>query len=487
MLYSDGAGAPIPPRPKSESFFGRGATVLAGALLLAWPAVYNRYPLLFPDSITYLADGRPVARALFLHRFSDYYGMRSLLYSLGIFPFHWDVTPWPVVGLHALLAAYVLWLVIRSVSQRANAFRYLILAGLLGLLSSLSWFVSLVMPDVLGALAYLAMYLLVFARDTLSRSEHIAVAGVAWWTITSHITHLALAAGICLLLAGLLLLRCPPMKLRGKAVCEVAGIVCVAAASQLALHSYLYGRPSLNADPPPIVAARVIADGPGRWYLEKHCGEIELALCDSVRDLPDNTDDFLWNPDGIWPTAVREGDDRIREEEFAFVVAVVRAYPREQLSLSAANAWQQLAAFGLWGLERHDWVLEAFDTALPGDKPNYLKSGQFNDDLPLDFFSELQFWVVAASLGVLALGAMTPLMRREPSGRLLGLSVVILPAIVANAVVTGAFSGVEERYQSRVVWLLPFLAAILLLHWLDSRLHGAPQRELNSVRETANS
>src|SRR5207244_5309619 len=71
--------------------------VLVAALLMSWPAVYNGYPLLYPDSMSYLRQGAPVARALFLHRFAGYYGGRSLIYSVGILPFHWNVTPWPVV------------------------------------------------------------------------------------------------------------------------------------------------------------------------------------------------------------------------------------------------------------------------------------------------------------------------------------------------------------------------------------------------------
>jgi len=39
-------------------------------------ALFNRFPLLYPDSMTYLADGPLVARALFLRQFSEYYGIR---------------------------------------------------------------------------------------------------------------------------------------------------------------------------------------------------------------------------------------------------------------------------------------------------------------------------------------------------------------------------------------------------------------------------
>ena len=75
------------------SFAWRGATVLLGALFLAWPAFYNGFPLLYPDSMTYLGDGRTVARAVFLHQLSDYYGVRSFFYSLVILPFHWNLSP----------------------------------------------------------------------------------------------------------------------------------------------------------------------------------------------------------------------------------------------------------------------------------------------------------------------------------------------------------------------------------------------------------
>ena len=83
----------------------RCGAVLAGAFLMIWPALYNRYPLLYPDSMSYLEDGPLVARALFQREFSDDYGGRSFIYCLGILPFHRNVTPWPIVALNALLTA----------------------------------------------------------------------------------------------------------------------------------------------------------------------------------------------------------------------------------------------------------------------------------------------------------------------------------------------------------------------------------------------
>jgi hypothetical protein len=43
------------------------SAVLIATFLMTWPALYNGYPLLYPDSMDYLQDGGRVARALFLN------------------------------------------------------------------------------------------------------------------------------------------------------------------------------------------------------------------------------------------------------------------------------------------------------------------------------------------------------------------------------------------------------------------------------------
>src|SRR5277367_803995 len=212
-------------RSARQQFFA----VLTGALMMCWPAFYNRFPLIYPDSMTYLDDGRRVARALFLRQFSDYYGMRSFIYSLVILPLHWNVNPWPVVALQSLLTAYVLWLVVQSVLPLRTVQNYLVLIAVLSLLTSLGWYVTLILPDILGGTLYLCIYLLVFARKTLSRAERVALYAIAWWGVASHATHLLLAAGLCVLLAVLMAMRRPWRSFRP--VGEIAVIVLLAAAA----------------------------------------------------------------------------------------------------------------------------------------------------------------------------------------------------------------------------------------------------------------
>ncbi len=452
----------------------RAAAVLAGALLMTWLALYNRYPLLYPDSMSYMEDGPLVARALFLHQFSIDYGGRSFLYCLGILPFHWNVTPWPIVALNALLAAYVIWLVVRSLSPRQAIARYFALLLPLIAFTSLPWFVSLIMPDILGPVLYLSIYLLIFARKNLSRAEHRILLLISWWAVASHITHLILAAGFCFLFLLLQVFR-RSLRCWFAGIAQVALIVVFAAAAHLALHTYLYGQPSLNGERPPFLMARVLVDGPGRSYLLHHCADKKFVLCNYLSKIPNDSNDFLWNADGVWQSASDDTQELLRQEEMPFVLATLRAYPREQLSASAANFREQLITFGLEDYFPNQWVSDVFERVLPGARPHYLQTRQARRALPDEFSSTAQEWMVLASLAIMAI--LTPLLWRRRSPQLLGLASVILFMLVANALVTGVLSDVLDRYQSRVIWLLPLLAGLFLLEWLDHRFRPVGQPE----------
>jgi len=448
-----------------------GAAVLLGALFLSWPAFYNGFPLLYPDSMTYLDDGRIVARAIFLHRFSSYYGMRSFFYSLGILPFHWNLSPWPVVALQSVLVAWVLWLVMRSGlgvysgAPRHTVTRYLAVVFLLSLLTGVSWYSDFIMPDILGPLAYLSIYLLVFAPETLSRVERFAFYAIAAWGITAHTTHLLLAGGLWLLLVLFAAFERRLFIQRMKGLGVVAAVLAVAVAAQMALNSYLYGKPSVNGEHLPYLMARIIADGPGRTYLEKHCPQVGWAVCNHLQQLSDNSDDFLWGPNGGYAAASDDDKEQMGQQEMPFVLATIRAYPRDELSKAEANFWDQLKAFGIYGFDPSPWLLDQFSATLPRARASYVASRQARDLLPLDLLTSIQSATVSVSLGVIA--ASIPFLWRRNSPRLAGLSVVVVSIVVANAFVTGVLSTVDDRYGCRVIWLIPLLAAAFLLDWLD--------------------
>lgn len=450
---------------QTRSMLSRAAAVIAAAIFLSWPAIYNGFPLLYPDSMTYLGDGPALARAVFLHSLSGYYGERSSFYSLGILPCHWNLSAWPIVAMQCLLVAWVVWLVVQSVAPRRTIPGYLAMIAFLSLLTSAGWYASFIMPDILGPLLYLSIYLLVFADDTLSRAERLSLYPMAGWAATAHATHLLVAAGLCALLAVFALRERSPGRMR--AVGRVAGVLALATAAQMALYGYLYGKLTLNGERPPYLMARMIADGPARLYLEKNCNHLQWAICHHLKGLSTDSDEFLWADDGVYQSVSDEESAQLSSEEVQLAVATMRAYPRQQFAASAANCWQQLLSFGLYGFDSSPWTLAQFNQVLPSVRLSYMRSRQATNTLPLKLLTDIQWWTVVASLA--AITALTVLLWRRHSPRVAGLALVIAPMVVLNAFVTGVLSMVDDRYQCRVIWLVPLLAGLLLLDWLHQR------------------
>jgi len=445
-------------------------SVVLGAWMLSWPAFYNGFPLIYPDSMTYLDDGRTVARAVFFHQLSGYYGMRSFFYSLVILPFHQNVTPWPVVAVQCLLVAWVLRLVVRAIAPLLGEAPYLVMVLALSLFSSVGWFSCLILPDILGPVFYLGAFLLAMAPETLKRMERWGLFAASCWGVASHATHLLLAGVLCLLLAAMAALERRPLRQIAAVAGKVTALAAVAAGAQLALHGYLYGTPTLNGERPPFLMARVIADGPGRQYLEQNCAHLNWSICSHVNQLTSDPDQFLWGDDGVWASASDAAQRQLVREEMPLVQATVRTFPRQQFARSFGNFLSQLWLFGLYDLDPSSWAHDQFKTVMPASQGAYERSRQARNGLDLEFFTTVQYWSVLAAILIAA--GFVALLRRWKPRRLYQLGATIAFLVVANAAVTGPLSMPEDRFECRVIWMAPLFAGLCALAWLNQRKAG---------------
>jgi hypothetical protein len=331
------------------------------------------------------------------------------------------------------------------------------------------------MPDILGPLLYLSIYLLVFARETLSRGERWALNALAFWAITAHSTHLMLGVGICLMLA-LLLLRprnwVPHVSVlrRGfstPGLAQIALLLILAVAAQLVLHRYLYGHATLYGDHAPYLMARIVADGPGALYLQQHCATLDWAICADVDHLPDNDDDFLWTPGVVWAGADARTQQRLLAEEMPLVLATLRAYPLQQAARSWANFTEQLNDFGVNDFDNNERMQQSLVQVIPSSATSYAHTLQARSIVPTDAFTKLQRWVVLPS--ALLLAVLIPLLWRRQRTRMLGLVVIVVPTLFANALLTAVLSSSDSRYQARVIWLVPLLAGLAAMDLLGQR------------------
>ena len=132
------------------------------------------------------------------------------------------------------------------------------------------------------------------------------------------------------------------------------------AALGLLLASNLAGNGRLGISPYGSVfaLARLVADGPARDVIARHCPAAGWRMCAWAGRLPADSDAFLWDPDGpVWTTP--GGPKALAPEASAIVARTLVEEPGAVLRAAAANAWTQLWLVRLGDTLDGSWLEES--------------------------------------------------------------------------------------------------------------------------------
>lgn len=427
------------------------AIVLSAGLLL-WPALLNGYPLMFGDSAVYLGDG--------LHLHVSW--PRPLFYGLFERALHLRLTLWPIVIAQALITATLLRLVIVKALPGLSDRALLLTALVLTCVTSLPWFASQLMPDLFGGLMLLALFLLLGTPERLGTPLQILLVLFAAGCITMHLAFLpvALAAVTVLLLSRL---RLGPA-LRATDLLRAAAPPALALGTAIAVNLVLIGQPSPSPYGKIFMLTRVLLDGPGQRALQRDCPQPGWTLCAFKDQIPPTVETIQFGEEGL---IARAGGYRVvATQVWPILISAIRAEPRAMLVNSLRGAAQQFTAFRTGdGLivpmpDVDKFMHDEFPSA---EQARYEAADQFRlVHLVPDWLQAVHLGFGSVAIVVLGVGTVLALRRREVVG---GLYAAILITLIANAFVSGALSGVYDRYQSRFVWLAMFAAMLMLLAW----------------------
>ena len=436
--------------------------ILAGALLLVWPAFLNGYPLVFSDTGAFLHQtAPPPGGGVVIWDKPHVYG--PLLHA-----FHWRVTLWGPLLAQGLMLSWLLWLVIRALRGTATPGLHLLVAAGTAALTTAPFTAALLMPDVFAPALLLALLLLAFAREALSRAEAIALGLLAAVGIAAHLSHLPLAAAV----VGFALLLTRRIAPALRTAAPILGAVLILLGTNLWGH----GRATLSPHGATFALARLQADGPAAAVIRDRCQSaspgVGWYLCAFADRLPMDSDEFLWSPaspvnrapDGTprflgGAMLSAEAREIVGETLRTRPIEVAQAMIRNTLvQLVTATAGDTLVADHLAAAVRPRIAegfppreLAAFDAALQPRGALPVAAARF-------------LWPHAP---MLLLGAVLALLawRRAAARRDLrrvGLVVGVLVGVTANGFATGALSKPHLRYEARILWLMPLVAVLAL-------------------------
>lgn len=461
------------------------AAIALFAALQMVPAFLNGYPFLFADTGAYYRSGE-AALGVALSRYGDeapegaepvpeeaeqtspsmleevgaersdlsfsrspYYG--AVLYLL------FNLSPFAVVAFQALALAAVAWLAVRVLLPDRAVPAYLWAGAICAAVTPLPYFAGYMMPDVFVAVVPLGIFLLAYGWRELSSGERLLV----WFLLSSslvfHTSHILIAAGLVAVTAAFALWPGLRPSARGWLVSSLAlgaGVLGVLVFN-LAIRA-AFGVAPVN---PPYLTARGLEDGPVAAMVREGCDGHDFAICAADPEANAESQRFLWAAGGFYADADAGTRLRLSKEDFAVFFSAAAERPLEQIAASLRNTAAQFGMFGLYEFAKVPGVQRrpAPDFLPPDQLSAFAGSDVARGTLPLGALSVAVYVAVIAGALVLVALALAGRLGRRTAAVLL----VVAAALIGNAIAGGALSDAHHRYQARLIWLVPFLAAVL--------------------------
>jgi hypothetical protein len=458
-LQTHSSAKPIAPQAMSRVKFPKVVStagyLLLASIMLSWVALFNGAPLVFSDTLSY-------STAAFE---GEVPGLFSIFYSAFILPLHQGVTFWPVVVIQAAILAHVLYLTARAVTHgKISHIDMTVIIFALAVFSSLPWVTGEVLPDVFTAVVLLGLFLLAFAENELSRAELIYVGILTTFAISTHLSHVPIAAGLILLCIGLRVFVSDRRKQIWRWTARLVLPLLIAVTSMMAVNMLNSQSFVLARNSNVFLLAKWIDEGPALAYLKEACPRAGYALCEYLGELEGKSHDQLkWSGDS--PFTKIGTFDQLEPEARAIVHGTLSSYPHETIRKSLIDAGLQLARFQAGdGLTKDfaRWVGDHVGRVYGGEvgRP-FLESKQARGELPVALARYLHL------IGLSITGALCLWCLRRRHLLTLEFSLLFLfvfVGIVWNACVTGALSGPYDRYLARVIWLVCFVGLIGLFY-----------------------
>ena len=468
-------------------------------ILLLWPLAVNHTPFYFGDSPSYLrggAFGFDTGLAIFRQHWDALVGavpnagagggngdqreevagaiaasggMRSVIYSLMTYLLR--APGQSLLNLAVAQAGAVALVMAMTRSVVAPSSRIgpsLGVAVAIAFFTSAAWYAAFIVPDIWAGILIAAALALTLYLDRLNTPSRVLMILIIALGITVHGSHLPVALSV--VGAGSVAhfwLNGYSRRAFARKIVWFASPVLLAMAALFATSYVAFGETSLAPKRYPILLARSVADGPGAWHLRDHCAIEHYAICEIFGPTPPRkVGQFLWADSGVRHRASPDQMERIRAEESLIIGRAALEYPVEQATASIGNALRQLFTLGVKGL--------VFGEELSGDaRANIIQVGP--DRPTLRAIGDVSVYLsFGASLLVLLV-----LRRRLTSTEVAALAVATV-GLLSNAAVCGILSGVTDRYQGRVAWVVPMLTGFILLRlWSERRDPPGQQQPLH--------
>lgn len=432
--------------------------IVIGALCLMMDAFYNGYPIVFSDTGSYIDSGfalyipntRPISYGLFIR-----------LFSLN----GWSL--WPVIFMQAFILSYLIFLFVKQFVNEIIFLKLsLLIIILLTLFTGISWIISQIMADIFTSIALLCAAILLLGH--IDKKTKILLYFIFFCAISMHMTHLV----IFLLILFLLFLE-KNFLFKQQALNwnkHISVLVLLTIATIPILYKPILGSKHI------FIMGTMVERGIAKKYLDEYCYKKNYRLCAYKDNLPTTSDQFVWQSNSPLRKIGGYSEETKREfDEIIYATYRIPKYLLLQIQQSILAAAHQLVVFNV-GDGKEGYLNKALSTQdhfeyfvtaqvwkhFNAEFKYYTQSKQNQSQLNVSWINKVYNITVLLSLTFLL--SILLFFRSYLNKNLLITSSLFFMAIIINAWYCATFSVVTARFACKLIWLIPFLALVVLLN-----------------------
>lgn len=433
-------------------------------ILFSIPAFYNKYPLFFSDSGTYLVS-------LFDKRFVPMdrpfgYGFMMRFVSM-------KLSLWPIVLFQNLIATLLVWKIITRFFDIEKAkYIHMLACVILLITSSLPWYTNQIMPDIITSFMILVLYLFFTSKNIFKWMYTL----VLLFFVITHFSNFPILLfailTICVVMYYFKINSLKEIFIKGGVACSVVimGFVSISLQSYINKQGFVFSHSSSV-----FLTGRLSETGLLKTYLQDNCDVKPSPLCIYTDSLSNTSADFIWNDQSALNKVSRthfNGVQSTNEENWHYlnnnvckpIVAEIVTTPtylikfvfygiREsfiqffQLNIGAGLSQYGYNSPPFWPIRDH----------VAAELPAFLASEQNSRKLDFVFLNLINYLVLLGSCFVIWFAWI----QNQLSKELKAFCTFILFSIYWNAFFTAALGNVYDRLQARVTWMFVFAAIII--------------------------
>jgi hypothetical protein len=446
----------------SPSFVTRTSSTVFATLILLLPAWWNRFPLLEYDTGGYLA------------RWFEGYLVPSRSTTYGLFlAAGWPLDFWPNVILQALVTVWIIGLLLRTHRFAVHPIALPAITAVLALTTALPWLASVLLTDIFAGLAVLALHVLVWHGDRVSRRERYALVVFIAFAGSTHSATFAVLLGLG---AAALVLSWLNAKLVPRAALAPTTIALALSAVMLLGANYIVSKTvAWTPGGYGLAFGRMLQDGIVTRYLDDHCPDAQLKLCPYRNELPLDADKFLWGKSVFDKLGRFTG---LGDEMRTIVLGSLRDYPAMQVDTALRATARQLVAVGTGegigtALLHTYGIIERYT---PSVVPAMRAARQQHGEIGFAAINMIDVPVAWAAMALLPVLLLLGVYSAEFAD-LGSFAATLMLALLGNAAFCGVISDPHDRYGARIVWIAVFAVGLAAARaYALVRDRGAPLR-----------